>query len=408
MEREARLVGDGTPFGALVAAIRDLRRPKHDEVDPVPGDVRIGGKTCLVTGANSGLGKAAAVELARRGGSVLLACRPRHGGCRDDVARLSGSSAVEMMEVDLADPRFRASPVRPAEGARHPPRRRADECRPDAAESQEVGPGIRDDVCRSFPVLARDDRPMGAGRGDPPVGPGRRDSADRLRHVRSAPLLPCRRFRPSGGVHGLPDEGESEVLRHQQAVALHVRDRVVAPPEPGQRGRGSWCTLCAPAGIASNIARDAPALLKPIVDPLMRHFLQSPEEAVGPAIYLCCAEEAGRATGIYLHLMQRKSVLPAAADPENGARLWAASEDLVAKSRERRERSDDRVGTRREASGGMTMPTHESSYRAGPDRRAGRHGLARSDRGRKLRRVEPVHARGPERTSQSALPRACW
>ena len=87
-----------------------------------------------------------------------------------------------------------------------------------------------------------------------------------------------------------------------------------------------------PGGMASNIARDTPVLLKPFVNALLRHFLQTPEEAVRPAIYLCCAEAAGSATGMYLHLMQRKSVLPAASDPENGARLWEASANLVAKS----------------------------------------------------------------------------
>ena len=76
-----------------------------------------------------------------------------------------------------------------------------------------------------------------------------------------------------------------------------------------------------PGGIASNIARDAPVLLKALVNPLMRHFLQSPEEAVAPAIYLCCAEAAGSATGMYLHLMQEKSVLPDASDPENGSQI---------------------------------------------------------------------------------------
>lgn len=34
---------------------------------------------------------------------------------------------------------------------------------------------------------------------------------------------------------------------------------------------------------------------------------------------------------MYLHMMQQKSVSRAASDPENGIRLWDASEVLVAK-----------------------------------------------------------------------------
>ena len=96
-------MGDGTAFGALVVAIRDLRPQRHSEVSPVPDDVRIDGRTCLVTGANSGLGKAAAIELARRGGNMILACRPGHGESREEIKQLSGYATVETMEVDLAD-----------------------------------------------------------------------------------------------------------------------------------------------------------------------------------------------------------------------------------------------------------------------------------------------------------------
>ena len=91
-----------------------------------------------------------------------------------------------------------------------------------------------------------------------------------------------------------------------------------------------------PGGMATNIAREAPSVLKPILKALFRCCFQSPEEAIAPVIYLCCAKEPGSATGMYLHLMQQKSVSPAAADPENGRRLWEASEVLVAKSRELR------------------------------------------------------------------------
>ena len=89
-----------------------------------------------------------------------------------------------------------------------------------------------------------------------------------------------------------------------------------------------------PGGVATNISRDTPMLLKPIINTVLKHFFQAPEEAIGPVVYLCCAEEAGNATGMYLHMMRRKLVSRAAADPDNGVRLWEASEALVAKSRE--------------------------------------------------------------------------
>lgn len=104
MKQKLKQTGDGTFINSITSAIQDLRQPKVAEVSPVPNDVRIDGKTCLVTGANSGLGKAAAVELAKRGGNMVLACRPGHAETRDEIMRLSGSETVEMLEVDLADP----------------------------------------------------------------------------------------------------------------------------------------------------------------------------------------------------------------------------------------------------------------------------------------------------------------
>lgn len=69
-----------TVVNAITGAVRDFRNLRTPDVEPVPDDVRIDNKTCLVTGANSGLGRAAAIELARRGGNMILACRP--GQCR--------------------------------------------------------------------------------------------------------------------------------------------------------------------------------------------------------------------------------------------------------------------------------------------------------------------------------------
>ena len=58
----------------------------------------------LVTGANSGIGKATALGLARLGGTVVMACRSATRGeaARQDVVRDSGNSKVYLEIVDLA------------------------------------------------------------------------------------------------------------------------------------------------------------------------------------------------------------------------------------------------------------------------------------------------------------------
>jgi NAD(P)-dependent dehydrogenase (short-subunit alcohol dehydrogenase family) len=62
------------------------------------------GKTIIITGANSGIGKAAAVQLAGLGAQVIMACRSLERGALalEDVKKESGSSRVELMQVDMS------------------------------------------------------------------------------------------------------------------------------------------------------------------------------------------------------------------------------------------------------------------------------------------------------------------
>ena len=61
-------------------------------------------KTIIITGANSGIGKAAAIQLARLGATVVMVCRSAQRGAQalEDVRQASGSDKVELMLVDLA------------------------------------------------------------------------------------------------------------------------------------------------------------------------------------------------------------------------------------------------------------------------------------------------------------------
>ncbi len=61
-------------------------------------------KTIIITGANSGIGKAASIQLARLGATVVMACRSAQRGAQalEDVRKAAASDRVEMMQVDLS------------------------------------------------------------------------------------------------------------------------------------------------------------------------------------------------------------------------------------------------------------------------------------------------------------------
>ena len=65
------------------------------------------GKICLVTGANAGIGKAAALGLARRGATVVLLCRSeaRGAAARTEIERGGGEAPVHLLAADLASMR---------------------------------------------------------------------------------------------------------------------------------------------------------------------------------------------------------------------------------------------------------------------------------------------------------------
>ncbi|XP_069022629.1 dehydrogenase/reductase SDR family member 13-like [Embiotoca jacksoni] len=65
--------------------------------------VKLHGKTVIVTGSNTGIGKTTAIDLAKRGARVILACRSKQRGeaALEEVKRESGSSQVVFMQMDL-------------------------------------------------------------------------------------------------------------------------------------------------------------------------------------------------------------------------------------------------------------------------------------------------------------------
>jgi len=65
------------------------------------------GKICLITGANAGIGKATARDLAVRGATVVMVCRNEVRGsvAMSEIRTLTGNSDVHLMLADLASQR---------------------------------------------------------------------------------------------------------------------------------------------------------------------------------------------------------------------------------------------------------------------------------------------------------------
>lgn len=322
--------GYGSLGNAIVTAVRNTLRATP-VLNPVPPSVRIDGKVCLVTGANRGLGKAVAVDLARRGGHVIMACRSGHPETEGDVKRHSGSDTVEMLTVDLSDMRS--------------VHRLCDELkgRNIGVDIAVLNAGLAALRARRTPqgfetmfavhFLAnrvmvdrwlKDGllRPSSAS-GNPPrivfVASEAHRSAE---PIDFESLGAYRDFR--GAAVGLKQYCSTKL--HMCTYARELSRRL--NPVCSEPVAVAVHTVC-PGAIASGIAREAPAILKLIVHPVMKLLFQSPEKAARPVIYLCCADDAGARTGMYLHMMVEKAMSALATDEANGAKLWEASRRLV-------------------------------------------------------------------------------
>jgi len=65
------------------------------------------GKVCIVTGANTGIGKETALGLAKLGATVVMVCRDRQRGedAQSEIKQKSGNDKVDLMLCDLSSQR---------------------------------------------------------------------------------------------------------------------------------------------------------------------------------------------------------------------------------------------------------------------------------------------------------------
>ena len=325
------------PVTAVLSGLLD-QRSKDPKVAPVPHGVRLDGRTCLVTGANSGLGKAIAIRLAARGAHVLMACRSGIPEAGQDVRAASGSNEVEMIEVDLSD--FDSMTAF---------------C--DQLRDRNVTLDVAVFNAGVVPVTSRQSKHglelMFAvnflakfvllnrllhdgvipntvfGHNSRAEDPPRVIFVSSETHRSSIPI--------DFDTFGEPVEyGVSDGVKYYGLSKLHLTtyfqelSRRLNPGANGDNPDVCVHALC-PGAINSNMAREAPTWLKPILKPVMVLFFQSPEKASVPVDYLVASSEMGGKTGEYMHMLRIKDPSEASMDPENGGLLWGKTEELLRK-----------------------------------------------------------------------------
>lgn len=337
----------GTAASATMSGILDLFK-KQKKAGELKESDRIDGKRCLVTGANSGLGKAVALELARRGGKVMLALRSGIPEAGEEIIEKTGNREVEMMRLDLSD----FSSVR---GFCDEMKRRGMQF-DRAVFNAGVVPGrarrtidgyeemfqvnflskfllvnrlLADGTIPNTLFRGRGGQVLPAGGGDPPRIVF--TSSEVHRSPETIDFSDVGRFHDYAMKGSMKEYGYTKLLLTIFFKELARRLSVSGSSADGDFGGKpdvSVFALC-PGPVNSKIARDAPKIVRPLLRLVFSIFFKNPAKAAEPVIYFCCSPDAAGKSGMYLHLMTEKETAPLTLDPENGRRLWEASEKLL-------------------------------------------------------------------------------
>ena len=286
---------------------------------PVATSMR--GKTCIITGANTGIGKAAAQALAALGAHVVMVCRNRDRGelARADVVRAAqASGAGGGAELRVADLSAQAEvrSVAKAIIAAHP---RIDVLVNNAGVALRRRELTIDGIERTFAV-------------------------NYLAYFMLANLLlpalqaatPSRIINVASGAHagGKLDfqnlQGERSYRMYSMYAASKLED-VMFTYALARRllGTGITANTLHPGVVATEIWRHVP-----ILDLLSRWFMLSPEKGARTTVYLAASPDVATVTGKYFDKCEPKETTPLSRDQALQEKLWSASAALTGVARE--------------------------------------------------------------------------
>lgn len=316
------------PVVASMAGFWDRFR-KQELASHLTENDRFDGKNILITGANSGLGFALSVEIARRGGHVIMACRSQIPGAGEKVKKLIGSANVEMRYVDLTKIDTIHAFV-------------------DGLEKDSIRLDITILNAGVTPARAR----------QTVSGQDEMFLVNYLANVMLTNLL------MTNGVIDINGNPESAGFRprvifissdsHQgssfidydefgryfdygvsKAIANYSYFKLVLntyATELSQRvnkdGYKAGFNVICPGPVNSNIVKEAPLVLRMILKSIFSLIFKSPKKACKPVVYMAVSRDFEGRTNEYLHMFRPKKMDYKIYIPEEGARLWDRSVEV--------------------------------------------------------------------------------
>jgi NAD(P)-dependent dehydrogenase (short-subunit alcohol dehydrogenase family) len=284
------------------------------------------GRTFLITGATSGIGRAAAVALARRGGRLLLACRAT--GTADEVAAdvdaLPGPSTAAVVPLDLADldsVRRCAADVLARDEPIHVLVNNAGVAGKKGATTQgfELTFGVNHLGHFLLTGLLLDHLRASGVAG----APARVVTVASNAHFGAKGIDFDALRRPTRSFGGLREYQVSKLCN-----VLFVQELARRLREPGPDGAppGSVTAYSVhPGVVASDIWRQVPWPIRPIA----KRFMITPEAGAAGPVHCATAPDLEPLSGSYFDLTQLHDMSPHAT-PELAATLWGRSEEWVA------------------------------------------------------------------------------
>jgi len=270
--------------------------------------------TAVVTGANSGIGKALAAGLAVRGWRVVLACRDSGRGeaARRDVAAASGNADVELLLCDLSSPvsiRAFAAAVRERHahldalvhnaGIYLPDRRLTADGREMMFAVNHLGPFLLTHLLLDCLDGARVITVSSIGH--------------RFCRFDLANLEGERYFRGS----------------HQYGVTKLANVLFTRELARREAARGLVANCFHPGSVATNFAQgDGGSMLGTLIR-LVSFAMRTPEKGAETGVFLATDPAAGRVSGEYWYDCRVARTSAAAKDPANARALWQHSERLL-------------------------------------------------------------------------------